>query len=379
MPRSLAEIKRTPNLLHSKQFMVLGFFVVVFFCKNTLKRVYDWHVAGLAGSCLPRFSTMPFLYCNPGDLCYYASRNDKSYWLSTTAPLPMMPVEEGGIKPYISRCSVCEAPSVAIAIHSQDITIPQCPAGWRSLWIGYSFLMVGCNDWWRLFSPQSNIPKHRSPDVHVDLSWRAMPHTKKLLGNLSVCPQISPDSDLIEHSRTCQNMEHKQQKGVYFFLKQCLVEFLWVKERSHEYQDPEFPMRTLYCSLNDICLWFMWFGCFFLILRFIKTLVFSRNTSLSTTIWLGGESVATEEWAVTSSGCRNNISEPIYCREIFFFLPFLDFTPASFPPSFVSAAHGGRKWRRRPVSVIARLLPGGLPHVAVHRVQRGQRHMPLLC
>lgn len=97
---------------------------------------------GLAGSCLPRFSTMPFIYCNPGDICYYASRNDKSYWLSTTAPLPMMPVEEGEIKPYISRCSVCEAPSVAIAIHSQDITIPQCPVGWRSLWIGYSFLMV---------------------------------------------------------------------------------------------------------------------------------------------------------------------------------------------------------------------------------------------
>ncbi|PWA31318.1 hypothetical protein CCH79_00002657 [Gambusia affinis] len=96
---------------------------------------------GLAGSCLPRFNTMPFLYCNPGDICYYASRNDKSYWLSTTAPLPMMPVEEKEIQPYISRCSVCEAPSVAIAVHSQDITIPQCPLGWRSLWIGYSFLM----------------------------------------------------------------------------------------------------------------------------------------------------------------------------------------------------------------------------------------------
>lgn len=96
---------------------------------------------GMAGSCLPRFNTMPFLYCNPGDVCYYASRNDKSYWLSTTAPLPMMPVEEDEIKPYISRCSVCEAPSLAIAVHSQDITIPQCPAGWRSLWIGYSFLM----------------------------------------------------------------------------------------------------------------------------------------------------------------------------------------------------------------------------------------------
>ena len=85
---------------------------------------------------------MPFLYCNPGDVCYYASRNDKSYWLSSTAPLPMMPVEDGEIPQYISRCSVCEAPSVAIAVHSLDVSIPQCPAGWRSLWIGYSFLMV---------------------------------------------------------------------------------------------------------------------------------------------------------------------------------------------------------------------------------------------
>lgn len=99
-------------------------------------------LTGLAGSCLARFSTMPFLYCNPGDICYYASRNDKSYWLSTTAPLPMMPVAEDDIRPYISRCSVCEAPAVAIAVHSQEASIPHCPEGWRSLWIGYSFLMV---------------------------------------------------------------------------------------------------------------------------------------------------------------------------------------------------------------------------------------------
>lgn len=97
---------------------------------------------GFAGSCLPRFSTMPFIYCNINEVCYYASRNDKSYWLSTTAPIPMMPVDSVQIPQYISRCSVCEAPSQAVAVHSQDITIPQCPLGWRSLWIGYSFLMV---------------------------------------------------------------------------------------------------------------------------------------------------------------------------------------------------------------------------------------------
>lgn len=96
---------------------------------------------GFAGSCLPRFSTMPFIYCNINEVCHYAGRNDKSYWLSTTAPIPMMPVSQAQIPQYISRCSVCEAPSKAIAVHSQDITIPQCPRGWRSLWIGYSFLM----------------------------------------------------------------------------------------------------------------------------------------------------------------------------------------------------------------------------------------------
>ncbi|XP_013925870.1 PREDICTED: collagen alpha-6(IV) chain-like, partial [Thamnophis sirtalis] len=96
---------------------------------------------GFAGSCLARFSTMPFIYCNINEVCYYASRNDKSYWLSTTAPIPMMPVSSYQIAQYISRCSVCEAPSQAVAVHSQDITIPQCPEGWRSLWIGYSFLM----------------------------------------------------------------------------------------------------------------------------------------------------------------------------------------------------------------------------------------------
>lgn len=96
---------------------------------------------GQPGSCLPRFNTIPFLYCSPSEICYYASRNDKSYWLSTTAPIPMMPVEKEEIRPYISRCSVCEAPSQAVAVHSQDLTIPSCPPGWRSLWIGYSFLM----------------------------------------------------------------------------------------------------------------------------------------------------------------------------------------------------------------------------------------------
>lgn len=31
---------------------------------------------------------------------------------------------------------------MVMAVHSQTIQIPQCPTGWSSLWIGYSFVMV---------------------------------------------------------------------------------------------------------------------------------------------------------------------------------------------------------------------------------------------
>ena len=58
---------------------------------------------GQPGSCVARFNTMPFLFCDFNDVCNYASRNDKSYWLSTNAPIPMMPVTETAIIQYISR------------------------------------------------------------------------------------------------------------------------------------------------------------------------------------------------------------------------------------------------------------------------------------
>jgi hypothetical protein len=43
----------------------------------------------------------------PSQLCVedyvYLRRNDKSYWLSTIAPIPMMPVADFAIREYISR------------------------------------------------------------------------------------------------------------------------------------------------------------------------------------------------------------------------------------------------------------------------------------
>jgi len=88
-----------------------------------------------------RFNTMPFMVCDFNDVCNYASRNDRSYWLSTNEPIPMMPVAEHAIPKFISRCVVCEVQTNVIAVHSQDMNVPQCPPSWDSLWIGYSFAM----------------------------------------------------------------------------------------------------------------------------------------------------------------------------------------------------------------------------------------------
>ena len=57
----------------------------------------------MAGSCVHRFNTMPFLFCDFNDVCNYASRNDRSYWLSTNEPIPMMPVAQNAIPEFISR------------------------------------------------------------------------------------------------------------------------------------------------------------------------------------------------------------------------------------------------------------------------------------
>ncbi|KAF7657111.1 hypothetical protein LDENG_00031880 [Lucifuga dentata] len=98
---------------------------------------------GTLGSCLPRFTTMPFLFCNTGSTCRYASRNDYSYWLSTDQSLPSdLPLISGSsLERYVSRCAVCETRSNVIAVHSQTSEVPLCPTGWHSLWPGYSFVM----------------------------------------------------------------------------------------------------------------------------------------------------------------------------------------------------------------------------------------------
>merc|ERR1711872_776256 len=73
----------------------------------------------------------------------YASRNDYSYWLSTTEPMPMMmtPIRGPDIEKYISKCAVCETPTKVLALHSQTMNVPDCPENWDYMWEGYSFVM----------------------------------------------------------------------------------------------------------------------------------------------------------------------------------------------------------------------------------------------
>lgn len=102
----------------------------------------DFVFKGSAGSCLQKFSALPYLRCDHTNVCYYGQTNDLTYYLSTSEPMPMMPVQRDQIRPYISRCAVCEAPANVMAFHSLSMTPPPCPGGWNILWQGYSFVMV---------------------------------------------------------------------------------------------------------------------------------------------------------------------------------------------------------------------------------------------
>merc|ERR1712178_438808 len=95
---------------------------------------------GSAGSCAKKFNTMPTTFCGSDNICRHSSRNAKSYWLTTSAAMPMMAINIADVGQHISRCNVCEAPSTVIAVHSQTAQVPECPAGFNTMWMGYSFL-----------------------------------------------------------------------------------------------------------------------------------------------------------------------------------------------------------------------------------------------
>jgi len=124
-----------------------------------------------------QFSTMPFMFCSMNEQCDLASRNDYSYWLSTSEAIPnnMKNIIGADIEKYISRCSVCETDNVVMAFHSQSEDVPNCPEGWGEgvhnlpMWQGYSFIMhtgsgaMGGGQ--SLSSPGSCLEIHRAAPV----------------------------------------------------------------------------------------------------------------------------------------------------------------------------------------------------------------------
>jgi len=95
---------------------------------------------GKVGSCVKRFNTMPSTFCNKDQTCNYGIRNGKSYWLTTSASIPTMAIEASNVERYVSKCAACEAPATVFATHSQTNQVPKCPVGYKTLWMGYSFL-----------------------------------------------------------------------------------------------------------------------------------------------------------------------------------------------------------------------------------------------
>lgn len=102
----------------------------IFFVQINKTRRINYYETGYAGSCVRKFSTIPFLFCDVNNVCHYASRNDRSYWLSTNRPIPMMPVEETAIEEYISRYAFnvlyacCMLPTLLLRANIKSFRIP---------------------------------------------------------------------------------------------------------------------------------------------------------------------------------------------------------------------------------------------------------------
>jgi integrin beta 8 len=86
---------------------------------------------------------MPFTVCDIKDKCGISNRNDRSYWLRTSANKESDENISGAeLEDHISRCVVCEANANVMALHSQTAEYPTCPDEWSAMWIGYSFISI---------------------------------------------------------------------------------------------------------------------------------------------------------------------------------------------------------------------------------------------
>jgi len=88
------------------------------------------------GSCQRSFSPSLLVNCNSNDEVCSVEEKTKSYWLGVRN------VTEEDTLSLISRCTVCEAPSTVVTLHSQASAVPACPSGWNTVWRGHSFAFL---------------------------------------------------------------------------------------------------------------------------------------------------------------------------------------------------------------------------------------------
>lgn len=83
--------------------------------------------------------------------------------------MTMAPIQSRDLLKYISRCVVCETTTRTIALHSQSMSIPDCPNGWEEMWTGYSYLMTTTDNaggfGQNLVSPGSCLEEFRSNPI----------------------------------------------------------------------------------------------------------------------------------------------------------------------------------------------------------------------
>lgn len=248
---------------------------------------------------------------------------------------------------FFGRCVVCEVPANVIAMHSQTISIPDCPAGWTGLWIGYSFLMVSNTLFCYTDHLHHELMCLLSVYVNVAIFHGATPRSLS-----TICENLVSSSTLkftihfrsatlrnrINHVRNNANLRRRASRDRF-----C--------NSGHSFYQRHLHQDSMTLRRGH--------------LRSTQTRSAISNT------WIKRETYAALDPA-RSPGTVNRV----ITRQARAF----SFDPArrlNLFAIFVSA-HRCRFSGRRPVPVESWLLPGGLPRHTVHRVQRRQRTLPLL-
>jgi integrin beta 8 len=114
---------------------------------------------GQSGSCLREFTGIPFVTCSSG-FCDSYLRDGHSYWLAVQGV--NQPQSNNNVD-LISRCNVCEGKATVITVHSQTLSLPNCPSKYSSIWHGFSYFLntgvIGRGSGQDLASPGSCLEK----------------------------------------------------------------------------------------------------------------------------------------------------------------------------------------------------------------------------